>query len=368
MLLVRASTFGLTANNDYDYLVRRDHAMKIISAGIVSMVLLFTNGPSVFAQEYQIVRQGAIPAGSYRGLSVVDNRIAWMSGNNGLVGRTLDGGSTWDIRTAPGFEKADFRSLYAFDDVRAVIANAGSPGYILVTEDGGQHWTTVYSNSHAEVFFDGIDFWNDRDGLIYGDPIDGKMLMLRTADGGKTWTAVQTAPPLEKGEASFAASGTGIRCYGKRGVMICTGGIVSRLWKSGDRGNNWESIRPPIAQGQATSGIYSFALKGKQITVVGGDYSKEGVAANNHLYSTDEGQSWQTPQPAIRGYRECVEFITGNMLVAAGPAGADISRDHGISWSMLSDQRGIHVLRKARKGKLVIMAGNTETTFTLRMP
>ena len=168
----------------------------------------------------------------FRGLSVVDDHVAWLSGSKGWVGLTIDGGNTWAFSQVKGFEASDFRSLYAFDARRAVIANAGSPATILITDDGGKIWKSVHTNVHKSAFIDGVDFWNEKDGMMYGDPIDGKMLLLRSADSGLTWVALSGAPHLEKGEASFAASGTGIRCTGKREVIIATGGLVSRLWKS----------------------------------------------------------------------------------------------------------------------------------------
>ncbi len=62
---------------------------------------------------------------SIRGLSVVDDRVAWFSGSKGHVGRTINGGITWTVQQVKDFEKVDFRSLYAFDSLQAIIANAG---------------------------------------------------------------------------------------------------------------------------------------------------------------------------------------------------------------------------------------------------
>lgn len=302
---------------------------------------------------------------SFRGLSVVDNNVAWISGSQGTVGRTSDGGKTWDLRQVAGYEKLDFRSLYAFDAERAMIANAGSPAYVLRTEDGGKSWVTVFTSTHADAFFDGIDFWNDREGLLYGDPIDGKLLLLRTTDGGKSWTPVATAPQLEKGEASFAASGTGIRCTGKKDVLICTGGSVSRLWVSNDTGITWADQRPPVVQGKSSTGIFSVAIRGKLLTLVGGDFQDETRTDGHHLFSRDGGRQWNVPQSPTHGYRECVEWISAKALIAVGPGGADISTDGGLSWRMLSDEKGLHVIRKARKGTSIFCAGSSGKLFQL---
>jgi photosystem II stability/assembly factor-like uncharacterized protein len=118
---------------------------------------------------------------SFRGLSVVDDSVAWVSGSLGTVGRTVSGGRKWQFSTVPGMEKADFRTLYAFDSLHARIGNAGSPAVLLSTEDGGKTWKEVYRNIHPDAFLDGVDFWDEKRGMVYGDPINGRLLLLKTS-------------------------------------------------------------------------------------------------------------------------------------------------------------------------------------------
>jgi photosystem II stability/assembly factor-like uncharacterized protein len=319
----------------------------------------------LFSQEYKLEKVAVSTTASFRGLSVVDDKVAWLSGSDGWIGLSTDGGHSWAFHQVKDFEKSDFRSLYAFDDRKAIIANAGSPAHILITHDGGENWKSVYSNQHNDAFFDGIDFWNNKEGIIYGDPVDGKMLLLRTTDGGLNWKEIKDAPILEKGEASFAASGTGIRCSNKNQVMISTGGKLSRLWISKDKGTTWSNIQVPILQGESSTGIFSLAQNNHSLIVVGGDYLNETLAVNHNFYSLDGGQLWKTPASPTRGYRECVEAITTKIMVATGPTGTDISYDSGITWSALSDEKGLHVVRKSRKGSLVIFAGSKGQVFRL---
>ena len=328
------------------------------------LLLLCLTTSLLFAQDYRLKKTETNISSSFRGLSVVNNKVAWLSGSQGWVGRTIDGGLTWSFNQVAGFEESEFRSLYAFDDQRAVIANAGSPAHILLTTDGGKKWNPVYTKTHPDAFFDGIDFWNDQEGMIYGDPIDGKMLLLHTTDGGVNWNEIN-GPKLEKGEASFAASGTGIRCINSNQVMISTGGVVSRLWISKDKGLSWSSIKAPMVQGESTTGIFSFVRNRNVIIIVGGDYKKESMAINHNFYSPSEGSHWFTPNSPPRGYRECVEPIKRNTLVAVGPSGIDISFDNGINWKPFSDEKGLHVVRKSRKGSLVIAAGGKGQVFVI---
>ena len=294
---------------------------------------------------------------SFRGLSVVDNKVAWVSGSNGWVGRTGNGGKSWKVNRVSNFEDKSFRSLYAFDNNRAVIANAGAPANILITTNGGKDWKTVYTNTDTAAFFDGMDFWNSDEGLIYGDAIKGKMLLLRTKDGGNSWTELVNRPELEDGEVSFAASGTGIRCVADNKVIIATGGKKSRLWISDDQGETWRTIDPPIVQGETTTGIYSVAVENQTVNLVGGDYKNPPHAIDHNLHSNDFGKSWVTPTSTTRGYRECVEFLSNSTWIATGPTGTDITENDGMNWRPLSDKEGFHVVRKARNGNLIIIAG-----------
>jgi photosystem II stability/assembly factor-like uncharacterized protein len=298
---------------------------------------------------------------SFRGLSVVDNSIAWASGSKGTVAITRDGGKTWSISKVKGYESTDFRSVYAFDGQHAIIGGIGSPGYLLMTSDGGSSWTVVYKNDHPDVFIDGVDFWNEQEGVAYGDPIDGKMFLIKTSDGGKTWQELtdKSRPALKAGEASFAASGTGIRCLNGKKLAILSGGMQSRLFLSSDQGNQWDSLRLPIIQGKSTRGAFSIAFRDKNNGIItGGDFESDTLRQNHVFYTTDGALTWKTPTKATGGYRECVEFINRNTAIAIGPAGADITADNGRTWQPLSPDKAFHVVRKARKGSLIVMAGN----------
>ena len=317
---------------------------------------------------------------SFRGLSVINDSIAWVSGSNGQVGITLNGGKDWSFRQVKGFEKCDLRSLYAFNAKDAVIANAGSPAYILRTSDGGLTWQKVYENNDTAAFIDGICFWDHKNGAVYGDPVNGHMMLLTTKDNGKTWKerSSKECPAMSPGEASFAASGTCIKCMERRKLIIATGGTVSRLLVSKNRGKSWKALTTPILQGSASTGIFTFLPLGKSFWVIaGGDYKRDSLSTANLFYTHNAGKKWFAPAHTTRGYRECIEVIKHtdvlkgqsiahsafwtaenvNTLLAAGPGGIDISYDSGNKWRPLSDEKQFHVVKKSRNGNLIIAAG-----------
>ena len=86
---------------------------------------------------------------------------------------------------------------------------------------------------------------------------------------------------------------------------------------------------------------------------------------NHNFYSLNDGKDWVKPVTTTRGYRECVEAIADKIMLSTGPTGTDISFDNGINWKALSDDAGMHVVRKARKGSLVILAGSDGKIFLI---
>lgn len=276
------------------------------------------------------------------------------------MGKSANGGNDWEYIQVKGYEKCDFRSLFAFDAQTAVIANAGAPAYILYTKNGGASWDQVYKNDDTAAFFDGIGFWNNKDGIIYGDPIKGRMLLLATNDGGRTWKELPEAsrPVLAEGEASFAASGTTIRCLKNNKLVIATGGKVSRLLLSENKGKNWRSVSTPIIQGQSSTGIFSIDFRDDKTAIIaGGDYKKDSLCKDHVFYTRDGGMTWKAPAAPTRGYRECVTYLSAMTVIATGPTGTDISYNGGVNWQPLSDEKQYHVIKKSRTGNLIIAAG-----------
>jgi photosystem II stability/assembly factor-like uncharacterized protein len=362
----------------------------------VCLIIHFILSAQTPAQLADSVKKG------FRGLSVVNENVLWMSGQKGLVGNSYDGGKKWKWNRVKGFEKSDFRSIYAFDKKNAVIANAGFPATILFTTDGGKNWTTSYSSKDSAMFFDGIDFWtdssgNNKHGMIFGDPLNGRMYLSETVDGGKHWKEIPFAdrPQLQNGEASFAASGTTIRTLPNGQIFIATGGSVSRLWHSRDYGHHWEVFNTPILQGKPSQGIFSIAfydtLHG---IIVGGDYLNDTLRKDNCFLTVDGGKTWKAPgvnegpnllfwwsipvNPPIEGYFSDFEFICNepyNVAVMTGTSHTYFSTDMGQSWYIFPDYKDktfntIRVIENKKYAIVYFCGGKTgfsKTKFRLKV-
>ncbi|RVT99771.1 oxidoreductase [Mucilaginibacter limnophilus] len=290
---------------------------------------------------------------SLRGLTVVDDNTAWVSGSKGSVGLTTDGGKTWRWQQVKGFESADFRDVDAFDDKEAIIIASGSPALILKTVDSGVNWKVCYRNNDSLYFLDAMDFINKKHGWVIGDPVNGKFLLLETKDAGNKWVERQDiSPEAITNEAAFAASGTCFRAD-KSNLYLVTGGVKSRLlvFNSFDIKN----FNIPIKRGKASQGAFSLAIHYNKYVIVGGDYAND-KNTDSVACSVTKVETVLSRKGPL-GYQSCVEYCNGTTYLATGTSGSNLSINDGKSWEQI-DNRSFNVCRKARKGKLILLAGN----------
>jgi photosystem II stability/assembly factor-like uncharacterized protein len=328
------------------------------------LILLLLSFPQLHAQTLKTVNSSYKT--SIRGLSVVNNTIIWVSGSNGTVGRSLDKGKTWHWIAVPGSEKRDFRDIEAFDEHTAVIMAVDEPALILRTEDAGLHWQPVFTDSRKGMFLDAMSF-EGSNGYVIGDPIDGRMFLAATNDAGSTWKEIQSSNlSVATGEACFASSGTNIIAGFNGEYMVVTGGTVSRLLTP-------QHVTPlPMIQGKESTGANSIAVSptsGRQkrlLLVAGGDFAQPTSSDKNLFYSTDHGATWIRPEQPPKGYKSCVAFITDRCVVSCGTSGVDISVDNGLHWKHISDD-SYHVVQKAKKGNLIVLAGANGRITTLKL-
>lgn len=275
----------------------------------------------------------------FRGLASRGDEL-WASGRSGTYARSTNGGRSWQPGVVPGAE-----TLFLVDvevlgrDTACVLATSfdGGLGRAYRTTNGGDSWAVTYELQHPEAFLDGMAFWDSRTGVAFGDPVDGAFFILRTDDGCASWSEVPRASlpvPLER-EAGFAASGTAITVAGTHHAWIGTGGgALARVLRSADRGVTWNAVETPMIAGPAT-GIFGVAFRDTVHGIaVGGNYQQPTGEASTVLTTADGGRTWRLGGPASpAGVRYgAVALPAAGAFVAAGPSGLGISLDDGASW------------------------------------
>ncbi len=282
---------------------------------------------------------------SYRGLHA-QGKTVWASGTGGTVRRSSDGGATWRECSVLGAEELDFRDVQGFGPRTALVLSAGSgeASRIFHTDNGGHDWKQVARCPSEHGFWDGMDFWNEQEGMLVGDPVDGRLDLWRTQDGGRTWEPLppESRPELVKGEYVFAASGTSICLSGNSLAWIATGGARSRVFHSQDSGVSWTAADTPFTDERPSSGIFSIHMRDTlNGLIVGGNHetpSQPSLLARTR----DGGTTWTLVEGGLPGYRSCVQWQEGAWR-STGPSGTDISWDDGQTWQALGTA-GFHVL------------------------
>lgn len=279
----------------------------------------------------------------FRGLSPVSDKVAWVSGTEGTVLRTTDGGATWaSVRPVLSPEDAElqFRDVHAFSADKAVILSIGegADSRVYVTSDGGSTWTQTFANQEAAAFYNCVDFEDDQRGIAVSDPVDGKFRLIETLDGGESWAIVDPSKmePALEGEFGFAASGTCISTAAGRWYLASGGVDPGRVFRSAD-GHRWDASGSAIAGG-ASAGVFSVRFRDASHGIaVGGDFNAANGSDHTASWSEDGGATWTAAEAFPGGYRSGSSWAPGlcGVAVAVGPSGSDITVDGGQTWQAI---------------------------------
>ena len=284
---------------------------------------------------------------SIRTLDILDDGSVAFAGNNGKYGLYNAQTKKWNTNVL----KTDtlvpsFRAI-AHTTTDFFMLSIANPALLYKTGDNGQ-MQLVYEEVGPKVFYDSMKFWDDKEGIAMGDPTENCLSILITRDGGSSWSKISCDNLPEASEGAFAASNTNIAVYGDD-AWIITGGMKSRVFHTGDRGESWEVIETPLKQGEPTFGGYSIDFYNEEIGfIIGGDYLDQEGNSGNKALSTDGGKTWTLVADGKEpNHRSCVQFVPGrggDELVATGANGVSYSSDKGKSWAKLTDE-GFYVLK-----------------------
>ncbi|MCL1634347.1 hypothetical protein M2650_06825 [Luteimonas sp. SX5] len=315
--------------------------MSIIRIAIAA-VLLFAAGAA--CAEVRIVPQDSGVKVRLRGISAVSDDIAWASGREGTVLRTVDGGKHWQTIKVPDAGELDFRDVEGFDADTAVVLSIG-PGEasrVYRTEDGGKSWKLALQNKDPRAFFDCMAFDGDK-GWMMGDPVEGRFQIYATTDAGRSWELSSDGPKATKDEAAFAASGTCISRIGDS-LLVATGGAEANIHLRSDDASVWRKLPSGLPAGKQSAGVFSVSAMPMRLgfVVVGGDFEAEAVASESRRFlvpteppASELSQLNVSTPGKTQGYRSgvaCAE--TQPTCIAVGPSGVDVWK--GTSWETVS--------------------------------
>ncbi len=279
---------------------------------------------------------------SVRALEIDQNGMVVYSGNNGRYG-FIDPSFDIDRHEQIEDEQAqdkEFRGI-SFHSIGASFISAGNPAQVYKVSYIDFIPELTYFEEDEKVFYDAMEFWNDSEGIAFGDAMGGCMSVIITRNGGESWKKLSCDefPSAYEGEGAFAASDTNIKVVGDHTWLASK----HKIYYSPDKGESWTVIDTPIIQETETQGIYSLDFYDQNIGVaIGGDYTEADANKNNLMKTIDGGKSWTIiSSDESPGYRSCIQFIPnsgGQGMLAVGYKGIDISTNGGKNWRHISDE------------------------------
>lgn len=282
---------------------------------------------------------------------VIDANKIWFAADKGRFGFfNLANNQKFESKITKDSLPLEFRSN-AKTNKHIFILNVGNPALLYQISKDGKAAKLVYQEQHEKVFYDSMQFWNNKEGIAMGDPIADCLNIIITRDGGNSWTKVPSdkLPKVTDGEAAFAASNTNI-IIKENDTWIVSGGKKSRVFYSPDKGNTWTVYDTPIVQGRAMTGIFTADFYDSQTGfIAGGDYEVRNQNFSNKAITNDGGKTWKLiAENQAFGYASCVQYVpesNGKGLVTVGFSGIFYSSDKGASWKQLSMDTTLNTIR-----------------------
>ncbi|PJJ59267.1 T9SS type A sorting domain-containing protein [Hymenobacter chitinivorans] len=178
--------------------------------------------------------------------------VATAPGSSWQIYRTTDGGSTWTMvaNTPQAVLGGSAGSNEALLSTYTLLGNSlwlsTSGNSILRTTDAGLTWSSTPSG----ISLTGLSFRDGLHGLAFGnvagsgyDPVPGTERLLRTSDGGTSWTPVVTQGPVRSRVLTAIPGSAGVYVsWGSYSIDSNYRLVGANLSISRDEGSTWQSI------------------------------------------------------------------------------------------------------------------------------
>lgn len=238
------------------------------------------------------------------GVSAPTNLICYVTGSNGRILRTPDGGATWipqqsNLQPVGGVIPALYSTYFTGQNRGYAV---GDNGAAIRTIDGGQTWTPMNVPA-AGMHLRSVRFADDQGltgvGFITGgSTFNGTTgVIYRTTNGGATWAPVLNLSDNNAGfySISFIPQTGAILAN----LVVFASRFNGDIYRSNDGGTNWTLVNTGTMQ-SASQIYFTSATNG----VIG--------SSNGNVFSTsDGGNNWAATPQQTPDYMNGIDFCDG---------------------------------------------------------
>jgi photosystem II stability/assembly factor-like uncharacterized protein len=244
----------------------------------------------------------------------------WAVGLGSTILHTTDGGMSWGLVTSVPFS-GDWYAVggSSANDV-FIVSTAGTA---IHSADGGASWTNVSTPSRSAMAILGFP-----SGDVY---ILGAAELAHTIDGGITWDTITPPTGGDMMSAVWGSSASELYVAGASGLIL----------RTSNGGMTWTATIGPSTFLNGVGGTSN----GSDVYIVGD--------SNCVLHSSDHGATWTlqtSPLSAITGFM-AVTAPSADDVIAVGATGtamlaAIASNDSGVTWTQanVGTPYGLHAI------------------------
>jgi len=278
--------------------------------------VILVSAQFLFAQQGWNVNR-AKGSGDLISVYFTSSNEGWVAGDKGYLAYTKDGGRSWKRRILNTV--ANINEIYFRNDKHGYLV-AGRK--MFITKDRGKSWRETLIADPNE-FKDGVPeflsirFNSKNKGFIIGSVIDKDdknnvigSLLLRTVDGGNTWSRISIPTKVELFHLDFVSKTRGW-IVGDMGVILATT----------DGGSNWREQRS-----RTEETLYNVDFRDK----------KDGYAVGTNgtiLRTENGGRNWTKVKTNFTKTLFRVDFADDKNGWIVGSKGTILrSYDKGKSW------------------------------------
>ena len=156
-------------------------------------VLRTADGGKTWQLTFSIETAGDGRMARLYGGSFPDSDTGWVTSTDNILIHTNDGGVNWKTVTIEA-RRMDLRDAFFINSLKGWVVPKGTGG-IYMTTDGGKQWERQPTNDKRSL--NSIRFVNESEGWAAGwgysdNSPDRFAVLLRTSDGGRNWSEVET--------------------------------------------------------------------------------------------------------------------------------------------------------------------------------